>query len=250
MRNLVPERVVRNLIDGRTNDKFKCFSMFVDVSGFTKTTEALMKHGQEGAEVLSDILRYLFDTTVTAVYDRGGYVTKYAGDAFTALFEPGDDPNKTAVNVLDSAVITNRFFAENNIFKSKFGDFEFGVKVGLAYGECSCGIVGSEDERTYYFSGSAVDLCAMAEHNASKGDIWMSETIFPFIKEYLSGTEESELYGLKFYKAVRINQFEAEIKKYKAAEFDKKHIYRLCRKTGIRISGRRIQRYYIRIHII
>ena len=230
MRNLVPERVVRNLMSGKHKDTYKCFSMFVDVSGFTKTTEALMKHGQEGAEVLSDILRYLFDTTVSAVYNRGGYVTKYAGDAFTALFDEGEDPIKTAANVLDSAVITNRFFAENNIFKSKFGDFEFGVKVGLAYGECSCGIVGSEDEKTYYFSGSAVDLCAMAEHNAQKGEIWLSETIYPFISGYLEETTGSELYGQKFYRAVRTGRINPRIIQYAATEFDKKYIYRLSGK--------------------
>jgi tetratricopeptide (TPR) repeat protein/class 3 adenylate cyclase len=230
MRNLVPERVVKNLIEKKHEDTYLCFSMFVDVSGFTKTTEALMKHGQEGAEVLSDILKYLFDTTVSAVYERGGYVTKYAGDAFTAIFEIGEDPKKTAVNVLDSAIITNRFFEENKIYKSKYGNFEFGVKVGLAYGECNCGIVGSVNEKTYYFSGSAVDLCAMAEHNASKGDIWMSETIYPFLAEYLSETEESELYGMKFYKAVRTKEIIPKIKKYKAAQFDKESIYRLTGK--------------------
>ncbi len=230
MRNLVPERVVKNLMAGKHKDTYKCFSMFVDVSGFTKTTEALMKHGQEGAEVLSDILRHLFDTTVSAVYNRSGYVTKYAGDAFTALFDEGEDPKKTAVNVLDSAIITIRFFEENKIYRSKFGDFEFGVKVGLAYGECTCGIVGSEDEKTYYFSGSAVDLCAMAEHNAQKGEIWLSETIYPFISDYLEETKVSELYGLKFYKAVKAGKIYPVIKQYKATQFESIYIYRLSGK--------------------
>lgn len=230
MRNLVPERVVKNLIEKKHDDTYLCFSMFVDVSGFTKTTEALMKHGQEGAEVLSDILKYLFDTTVSAVYERGGYVTKYAGDAFTALFDEGEDPFKTAANVLDSALITIRFFEENKIFKSKYGDFEFGVKVGLAFGKSNCGITGSKEEKTYYFSGSAVDLCAMAEHNASKGEIWLSETIYPFLSEYLLETEESELYGMKFYKALRTKEIKPLVKKYKAAQFDNEDIYQLTGK--------------------
>lgn len=230
MRNLVPERVVKNLIEKKYQDKYMCFSMFVDVSGFTKTTEALMTHGQEGAEILSDILKYLFETTVKAVYDRGGYVTKYAGDAFTALFETGEDPFKTAMNVLDSAIITNRFFEENKIYRSKFGDFEFGVKVGLAYGECICGITGSDDEKTYYFSGSAVDLCAMAEHNAEKGDIWLSDSIYPFIKKHLQEIKDAELYGRRFYKAVRIGKILPEVKEYRAQEFEKELIYKLTGK--------------------
>ncbi|MDA3886507.1 MAG: hypothetical protein PF638_13015 [Candidatus Delongbacteria bacterium] len=50
MQNLVPDRIVQNFIDNKFTDTFDCFSMFVDISGFTSTTEALMKHGQEGSE--------------------------------------------------------------------------------------------------------------------------------------------------------------------------------------------------------
>ncbi|HQO09639.1 MAG TPA: tetratricopeptide repeat protein [Clostridiales bacterium] len=230
MRNLVPEKVINNLKENKYQDKYTCFSMFVDISGFTKTTEALMKHGQEGAEILSDILKYLFETTVKAVYDRGGYVTKYAGDAFTALFETGKDLEKTALKVLDAALITNRFFEDNKIYTSKFGDFEFGVKVGLAYGECICGITGSVTEKTYYFSGKAVDLCAMAEHNASKGEIWLSDSIYPFIRKHLQETKEAELYGRKFYKAVRTGKISSDAKEYEVQGFQKELIYTLTGK--------------------
>ncbi len=225
MRNLVPERILNNLKNKNFKDRFVCFSMFVDISGFTKTTEALMKHGQEGAEVLSDILRYLFDTTVKAVYEHGGYVTKYAGDAFTALFEPGKDLRQTAINVLNAAMITNRFFRENKIFRSKFGDFEFGVKVGIGFGECVCGVVGGDKEKTYYFSGSAVDLCAMAEHNAEKGDIWASESAFSYIEDVIPQRKLSEMYGAKFFKIVKADKFSASVRSYKPVVYDKELLY-------------------------
>jgi predicted ATPase/class 3 adenylate cyclase len=230
MRNLVPERIVVNLKNNKLRDEFDCFSMFVDISGFTSTTEALMKHGQEGAEVLSDILRYLFDTTVKAVYDHSGYVTKYAGDAFTAIFEVKGSERKTALNVLESALITNRFFKENKIFRSKFGDFEFGVKVGLGYGKTMCGIAGSGIEKSYFFSGSAVDLCAMAEHNAVKGDIWMSESVYKFISDVLIDPGTNNLYGLNFFKVTDVKPFSVKTVKYEAAQFDKELIYRLSGK--------------------
>jgi class 3 adenylate cyclase/tetratricopeptide (TPR) repeat protein len=230
MRNLVPERIVLNLKNNKLRDEFECFSMFVDISGFTSTTEALMKHGQEGAEVLSDILRYLFDTTVRAVYDHGGYVTKFAGDAFTAIFEIKGSEEQTALNLLESALITNRFFKENKIFTSKFGNFEFGVKVGLGYGKTMCGIAGSGEEKSYFFSGSAVDLCAMAEHNAVKGDIWMSEGVYEFISDTLKGPEKNSLYGLNFFKVTDVKPFTVQTLKYEAAEFDKELIYRLSGK--------------------
>jgi predicted ATPase len=70
----------------------------------------------------------------------------------------------------------------------------------------------------------------MAEHNAQKGEIWLSETIYPFISGYLQETAGSELYGLKFYKAVRTGRINPLITQYAATEFDKKYIYRLSGK--------------------
>lgn len=236
MRNLVPETVLCNLKNKKYSDGFECFSMFVDISGFTKTTEALMKHGQEGAEVLSDILRYLFDTTVRALYDHGGYVTKYAGDAFTAIFELRTGKGSVAANVLQAALITNNFFEMNKTYRSKFGDFEFGVKVGIGYGECVCGIAGSDKEKTYYFSGSAVDLCAMAEHNAVKGQIWASESAFSDMRDKITQFSEAELYGLKFFRIINASVFKTDKSGYVPEEYDKELIYTMAGRVEAEFS--------------
>ncbi|MBN2789851.1 MAG: tetratricopeptide repeat protein [Candidatus Delongbacteria bacterium] len=230
MHNLVPDRIVQNFIDNKFTDKFECFAMFVDISGFTSTTEALMKHGQEGAEILSDILKYLFNTTVSAVYDHGGYVTKYAGDAFTAIFEVKDVKKTTALRTLKAAIITNQFFEDNKIYKSKFGDFEFGVKVGLSFGNCTCGIVGSSTERTYYFSGSAVDLCAMAEHNAEKGDIWAHSSFYKFVEDVVVKTKKAELHNEKFYQVISTEGFTVTKVKYQRVKAKKEDINHLTGK--------------------
>ncbi len=228
MRNLIPERIAKNFEKGKYSDKFKCFSMFVDISGFTSTTEALMRHGQEGAEVLSDILKYLFEETVRAVYERGGYVTKFAGDAFTAIFEPAGSDEQTALNVLEAALITNMFFAKNKTFRSKYGDFEFGVKIGLGYGECYCGIAGKGLEKTYYFSGSAVDICAKAEHNASKGQIWASENFYRFVENVVKETGRNNLYGMEFFKIGKCSEFNTEISDYEFEGYRPETLYALA----------------------
>ncbi|NOR44068.1 MAG: tetratricopeptide repeat protein, partial [Candidatus Delongbacteria bacterium] len=230
MQNLVPEKIVQNFIDNKFTDEFDCFSMFVDISGFTSTTEALMKHGQEGAEVLSDILKHLFETIVNAVYDHGGYVTKYAGDAYTAIFEIKDSKEATALRVLNAAKITNQFFEDNKIFDSRFGEFDFGVKVGLAYGNCICGIVGSETEKTYYFSGDSVDFCAMAEHNATKGDIWMHESFYSHVKDIIAKTKSAELHNEKFYQVIKTKDFKVTHAKRTKVNASKEIIYQLTGK--------------------
>ena len=67
---------------------FDAFTMFVDVSGFTQMTQTLMQGGDEGAEILSDILNKIFNPTVNYVYSRGGFIYVFAGDPFTFLFHP------------------------------------------------------------------------------------------------------------------------------------------------------------------
>ncbi len=46
-----------------------------------------------------------------------------------------------AQHALTAGVEIQRFFAEHPVYASKFGDFEFGVKIGLAIGETEWGIV-------------------------------------------------------------------------------------------------------------
>ena len=58
MKNLIPRFIQEQYQQQNFAGSFVACSMFVDISGFTQTTEALIASGQaEGAEVLSEILR-------------------------------------------------------------------------------------------------------------------------------------------------------------------------------------------------
>ena len=86
MANLIPhwihERMARQVYHGT----LRAAAMFVDVAGFTPLTEALMQHPKEGAEALTAALNRIFYPLVQTVYAHSGFVTTFAGDAFTALF--------------------------------------------------------------------------------------------------------------------------------------------------------------------
>lgn len=208
MNNLLPSYIVNKISEDQSAGSFQALSLFADISGFTATTEELMKHGEEGAEILSDILKYLFDTSVKSVYDHGGFITRYAGDAFTALFETDSDNNhQIAKRVLQTALEINSFFAKNKIYSSKFGDFEFGVKIGIACGDCFWGITGSADEKSFFFKGDAVDLCAQAEHNAQKGEIWLIEALFNTLQPYITHSKITILNNQRYYQIDKVLPF-------------------------------------------
>lgn len=65
--------------------------MFADVSGFTKLSEAMAKHGPEGAEYLTKHLNSYFSQMVKIIASEGGDIFKFAGDAMIVLW-PESEP--------------------------------------------------------------------------------------------------------------------------------------------------------------
>jgi class 3 adenylate cyclase/tetratricopeptide (TPR) repeat protein len=59
---------------------------FVDISGFTKLSEALARKGREGAEQISDLIGRLFELMLSVAYDNGGTLLKFGGDALLLWF--------------------------------------------------------------------------------------------------------------------------------------------------------------------
>lgn len=173
---LIPQFILDQFEPGETKEtlhggSFPGSALFVDISGFSSITEALMQHGQFGAEVLATVMRAVFNPLVECVYGQGGFIATLAGDAFTALF-PGPD-DSTAWRCLAAACEIQARMAENTLQHTPYGDFQFAIKAGLAWGETRWGIVSSADRSraTYYFEGEAIDSCSAAEQLALPGQI-------------------------------------------------------------------------------
>jgi class 3 adenylate cyclase/tetratricopeptide (TPR) repeat protein len=154
----------------------RAIALFVDLSGFTPLTEALMQHAKDGAEILTDALNRIFTQLVHEVYARGGFISTFAGDAFTALFPLNS--KQAASHATQVAFFVQAFFAENHTLHTKYGAFELGAKCGLALGEVQWGILGEEDRHTYFFRGEAIDACAAAEHHAERGEIIATQAVW------------------------------------------------------------------------
>ena len=172
MRRLVPEFILAQQRAGRDSGAFEGAGLFVDISGFTALTETLSAHGPSGAEAVADALRFYFDPLVSAVHARGGWVSRYAGDAFTALF---DDPLAAA----SAGAAARDVFAARPALATPYGDFDFGVKVGVSEGRVTWGIVPVANGRgaRFHVRGAAVDGAAAMEHKASRGQVVVSEGV-------------------------------------------------------------------------
>ncbi|KKL22362.1 hypothetical protein LCGC14_2436180, partial [marine sediment metagenome] len=89
MNNLIPYFIHEKLQKGESSGSMDATALFLDISGFTRLTESLMQHGKEGAEILSNIINRIFTLPIQTIYSNGGFITTFAGDAFTAIF-PGN----------------------------------------------------------------------------------------------------------------------------------------------------------------
>lgn len=169
MRALVPPLVLARAAAGVTEAREPGAALFVDVRGFVALTRSLAAHGPLGVEVLAETITALFEPAVGAVEAHGGFVSSYAGDAFTALF-PGEarSAEARATAAAEQVVRAVRGVSPR---ATPLGTFELAVRVGVGVGEL-CGHVFVRGARsTYAFGGSAIEHAIAAQAAARPSEI-------------------------------------------------------------------------------
>lgn len=163
--------------------------LFADISGFTPLTEKFMTFGKEGAEILSGILDEIFIPLINAVYENHGFITGFAGDAFTALF-----PKDKALNALNASIKIREYFNKNGVKNTKWGDFSFGVKQGLTAGKIEWLTAGNSEIQTYAFKGEGMYNAPKSEKKADPGEIIFDDSILELIQNRAEFENKSENY--------------------------------------------------------
>lgn len=166
MADLIPDFILNARETGITKGNFRSCCMFIDISGFTKMTNRLIKYQKDGAETISNIIDEVFSHSIDEVYKAGGFVSSFAGDAFMAIFQTDipEIPLKTAYKI-------KSIFSRNACIKTRFGNFRLIAKIGLSYGDIQFSIIDSKVHNVYYFFGKAIDNSAIAQQKASRMQI-------------------------------------------------------------------------------
>ena len=168
MKPLLPHFIQEQYRHGATSGHIEAGTLFVDMSGFTALTESLMAKGTAGAEQLSLALNDIFEPLVELVYQHGGFIPHFAGDAFMAIF-----PNSHPEILLRTAIMARALFVDREF---RFSTTPISIKIGLSQGTVSWGIVG-EQRKAYYFRGKTVDSSAECQTLAGKMEIIADESI-------------------------------------------------------------------------
>ena len=198
MKNLIPYFIQHQFEQQKNHGFFTAYTMFIDLSGFTPMTETLMERGNEGAEELSIILNKVFEPMVSLVYRKNGFIPYFAGDAFTAIF-PKNEVRHPWEIILTAQELRD-LFDKRESWKTRYGDFEIRIKIGLACGNVEWGIVGDKTHKSFYFRGAAIDNCAESEHFAKQQEIIVANHLHG---ELVSANGHFQTINKEFYKLIK-----------------------------------------------
>jgi len=144
--------------------------MFADIRGFTAMSENL-----EPSRVV-EILNEYFTRVTDVIFDNGGMLDKYIGDAVMAVFGAPISKGNDAENAVNSAIQIQRLLIELNRDAAARQWPELRVGIGINTGGVVAGNIGSPLRLDYTVVGDAVNTAQRLRANAKGGQILISES--------------------------------------------------------------------------
>ena len=183
----VRDEIEKNKLDFNQNSEKEqnIAVMFTDISNFTKLSEGL-----EPKQVLELLSEYQ-TKMVAAVFQNGGSVDKFIGDSVMATFgtpvSRGNDA-QNALNCIRQMQIAMREWEKERADK---GMPVIKHRIGVHYGSCFVGNVGSEDRVEFTVIGDTVNVASRICEACKdvKSDVLISDEVKLRLSENLP-TEE------------------------------------------------------------
>src|SRR5215210_6075459 len=151
--------------------------LFSDIRGFTSMAESM------GPDAIAQLLTEYFSEMVEIIFEHGGTLDKFVGDAIMALWGApiahADDPDRA----LRAAVAMQQGVARLNEQWALAGRPEIGVGIGINYGEVFAGNIGSHRRLEYTVIGDAVNVANRLCSEAGPGEILVSEALCQMVKD-------------------------------------------------------------------
>ncbi|MCR4690035.1 MAG: adenylate/guanylate cyclase domain-containing protein [Lachnospiraceae bacterium] len=157
--------------------------LFVDIRGFTTMSEAL-----EPEKVVEILNEYLALTT-KSIFDNGGTLDKFVGDATMAVFNSPFDVEDYEYKAVCAAMDIVKGGQElEKVLLEKYGRC-VGFGVGVHCGRAVVGNVGCEFRMDFTAIGDTVNTAARLEANAGKGQVLISDVLYERLKDRISVNE-------------------------------------------------------------
>ena len=159
--------------------------LFSDIVGFTQLSNTL--RSRKVAELLNEYL----EAMTKAVFDNGGTVDKFMGDAILALYGAPEDltPNEQVRRAVNTSRAMLRGLSELNERWRSQGIFESDGRDGLQFrcgihqGTAVVGMFGSSERADYTAIGPSVNIASRLQGAAEPGSILVSAAVADYLEE-------------------------------------------------------------------
>jgi adenylate cyclase len=175
--NIAAEIAQQDAVVPLGGDRRPITILFSDIRGFTSIAESM------APDAIAQLLTEYFSEMVEIIFEHGGTLDKFVGDAIMALWGApiahADDPDRA----LQAAVAMQHGIRRLNERWVSAGRPEIGVGIGINYGEVFAGNIGSHRRLEYTVIGDAVNVANRLCSEAGPGEILVSEALCQMVKD-------------------------------------------------------------------
>lgn len=172
--NLIPQYIAEKIEQNQFAGQFSGFVLTIDISGSVELCERLKLFGKGGIEELTKIINSIFHPVIDSIYNAGGFVAHFAGDAIMGIFPADESKMPIILNCLQKSM---EIINNSSRYSSKYGDFNIQAKAGVSFGEIAFKIPEfGADAKTFFFSGAAVLQSIYNQSQAIKNEVLIDET--------------------------------------------------------------------------
>ncbi len=156
--------------------------LFSDIVGFTQLANTL--RSRRVAELLNQYL----ETMTKVVFDNGGTVDKFMGDAILAIFGAPEEltPNEQVAKVIATARTMHSALSLLNhhwLAQGLMGYPPVQFRCGIHQGTAVVGMFGSPERAEYTAIGPSVNIAARLQQAAAPSQILVSATVADYLQE-------------------------------------------------------------------
>ena len=153
------------------------FIFFSDIRGFTPMSE------QMNPDEIATLLTEYFTEMVEIIFQHGGTLDKFIGDAIMAIWGAPIPHEDDADRAMRAAMDMQKVLAQLNKKWTSEGRQEVHIGIGINFGDVFAGNIGSDRRLEYTVIGDAVNTASRLCSKAGPGEILISEPFYKALKK-------------------------------------------------------------------
>ena len=169
--NVAAEIAQQSTVASPGGDKRPITILFADIRSFTAMAEAM------SPDAIAGLLSDYFTEMVDLIFEHGGTLDKFIGDALMALWGAPIARSGDPDQAVEAALAMQRAVTSLNASWAKVGRPPIGVGIGINYGEVFVGNIGSHRRLEYTVIGDAVNVAARLCGQAGSGEILVTDDL-------------------------------------------------------------------------